>query len=456
MKSRIERGLDTSMKYSFWGIIATMVLLPNTMNEPRNMFIIATFILLYILWMMLNRKIGYSLVLLSIIMCYPLVFAKFEVTGPNYLLTIYRIGMVLVLIAQLSMYKKVFRYPTLIFLGVAYAVLYVIYGIFVPTDRLFYNAVHFLLYIAVPFIICNNEQLNSDDVYKGFSLIIIITCVYAVLQFHNIYCPYSNIYSIQNLELEEYFRARGLLGNSLILMGALVFYQALCFIRLLSSKRINYLVEALVLYTALITLSRSVIIIILLQLLLYLYFSKASIKVIVVVGVSFMIVFLGDLFFKDLFNSITERFIQGQNEIASSDFHRTAAVTSTWNLLQENILGVGPSGVSKAMHHYASSGLRQDFTLDNIFLKHIASFGILAFIPLAYIFYLYFYAYKKRKLSPIFFKSVFYMMVSFALVGFSFCADNYPQMTGIFYGCLGYIFLNKKEFVNQSILGKRH
>lgn len=446
---------DTSNIYAYAGIIATMWLLPGTITDTNLLISIAVVLLLYILWMLLTGKKGYTLIVLSISMCIPVVFSYLGVSlrGTDYLLTIYRTGLILIFFFQMQQKRKVVKYPGFIYAGLLYVALYIIYGLIVTPDRLYYNAVHFLIYIVLPFIICSNEKLSFDFVYKGATIMILITCVYSILQFHNVYNPYGIIYSDEIII--DYVRAYGLLGNSLILTGALMFYSALCFIQLLRNKRIFLIVALLALYTALITLSRTAFIVLFIQLIVYLVIARKSMQVIAVVMVFTLLLIVGDFYFGEQMSDLSARFSEGRMDMESSDFHRLAAYYSVMNMFSDNLLGVCPEGVSDAMREYASVGLIRNFTLDNLFLKHIASFGVLFIIPVCYIFYPLGLSYRRRHEQHFLWTAVFMLFLTLGLLGFSFCIDAYPNMNALFYGFAGYMFTTLTDKENMVIIKRK-
>lgn len=439
---------NKDMSYSFAGIIATFALLPNSIMNMNALLVVSVVLIVFSLFMLFTRHRGYSLIILAMSMCIPVVFADVEVNtrGTDFLLTAYRLGLVSVFISQLFLNRIVRGHKTFLFLGLIYVVLYLIYGIFVPANRMLYNAVHFIVYVLLPFAICYNDRLSFDEFFNGATLIILATCIYAVLQFHNIYCPYSFIYINETVRLDDFFRARGILGNSLLLMGAEVFYTSLSFMRLIRKEKVYYIVLFLVLYCSLITLSRTALVIIILQLLLFFYFARtATVKTRAVLLVS-LFGLVGLVFLQDPLSNLLARFSEGKEDILNSDFHRLAAFYSVWNLFSDNLMGVGPAGVQAAMPQYATSGLLRDFTLDNLFLKHIASYGILSIIPIGYLFYPFFYANKRRKKHHSSYMCVFFLFFSYALLGFSFCVDSYANMNALFYGYSGYLLTNMYNY----------
>lgn len=448
--STIKDRLNTDMSYSFAGIIATFALLPNSVMNMTALRVVSAVLIAFILFLLLTKRRGYSLIILAMSMCIPVVFADIEVNtiGTDFLLTAYRIGLVLVVLLQLFQNKTIQSHSAFLIWGLLYVVLYLIYGLFVPVNRLLYNAVHLIIYVVLPFAICFNDRLTFDEFFKGATLIILATCIYAVLQFNNIYCPYRFIYIEETVRLDDYFRARGILGNSLLLMGAEVFYTSLSFIRLLRKEKVYYIVLVLVLYCSLITLSRTALVIIIVQLLLFFYYARRSstkAKALILVAFSILV---GLVFLQDQLGYLSARFSEGKDDILNSDFHRLAAFYSVWNLFSDNLLGVGPAGVNSAMPQYATSGLLRDFTLDNVFLKHIASYGLLSIIPICYLFYPFFYAFKKRKKMHSSFICVALLLITYALVGFSFCVDSYANMNALYYGYSGYMlaYLFDKDF----------
>lgn len=443
----------SKLRFAIVGIVLTLVLVPNLIASS-TLYPVLAILLFLIMYMFFSNKKGSTIVAIAVVYCIPYIDSKagLTITGPSTLLTYYRICLVMLLLCQLITNRCKFRYRTFLGLGILYASLYLLYGLDGSVDRLYYNAVHLLIYFVLPFVVCYNDHLTMDDVYKLSTVLFIITVAYAGLEFHHIYCPYSFIYEQTGMiSIEDFFRAKGILGNPLMLCGIVVFYHGLCILRSLKTGKFNFFLLFLCYYTALITLSRSVLVIILLQWILYMVLSQSSRMKIGLVAFITITFFVGNFFFSDYIDELTERVVLGNQQIASGEDHRAATYTSVANMFVSNPLGVGQGHINRQITKYATRGLIRDFTLDNIYLRWIASFGLLALIPLFYHFYLLYLSYRKRFQMNFRFEAMLFVFGGWALLGTFYSVDAYPNLNAIYYSFVGYLFgfydiINKTEF----------
>ena len=279
------------------------------------------------------------------------------------------------------------------------------------------------------------------QVFKILDLVFIFTAIYTILQQLFDISPYKIVYMMSRLIDSEMqaVRAKGLLGNPLILCGVTLFYQITLYIRYYYYKEMNIFMLLLSCVVLLLSGTRTRIIAGTVLYIVYFIQSKSykSIKILLynisaLIGISFFLIyFLGDYIY-----SVYERFLYASVE------QRSEAFPSVMNMFAHNILGVGEGNVYTEVKKYATGFLELDFTFDNFFLSQIAAYGILCVISITFYFIYIKLAYQCKHKDINIFKSTCLIFITWSMIGFSFNLEAFVQCTYMVYGIIGFLFAN--------------
>ncbi len=441
------------------GVVLTMTLIPFGLQNRIGTVLI--FLSCYLLWMVLTKKSGYSL----IIMATTLTIVSIEsplfdnsIFG-NRLTYIYRyiMGATIAIAAYKFFIEKRRCSSSLIYMWIIYFTMCMFYAAF-ANDSLSRNLTGETINIYLFFFVCYTDEVSSTNLSRIINTMALITIVYAILQHLFNICPYNWLYDrVIDPTWVDNLRARGILGNSLILTGSLLFFQGTQYIQFFRTRKINIVLLILNVIAVLFTGSRTAIIVSLFMFGYYfiaakLYKSAKATILVTLVTFSFILFtinYLGD--FLDL---VITRFIEGEAN------HRLAAFGSVANLVSDNIFGVGSANVLTEITRYATTNLLRDFTLDNFFLHIIAAFGIFSVIAFAYYFVFVYEAYKLRNANNWIWKSICLLFIIWSLIGFSFDASYYRPTVMTYFGFAAYLLAttvnaNHKKMIDKTI-NNRH
>ena len=406
---------DNSIVFAVIGIVASMILLPiTTMFGPSRSLPVWIGLFFYVIWMAISGKPGFSVILIAIAMCQPNVTSEeldFAI-GLGYSRSYYYGLFIMPVIVLILLLMKRNRIPLRapIYLSVVFFILGLCYNLSLT------NILYALVASVVAFLIGYFDRLDFSHYFYLFTIILIITTIYAALEFHLRICPYNEFYmTSQGYVAAILKRAQGLLGNPLILLSFATFYLALLSAYAIENNKILVLPLLACIYLCLIVVSRTAVISLLVFFLLYKFYSKSSLRLniplLLVVGIAcygayyFLNETVGDLLYR----------------LQNSDLmHRESGFTIVPNILHDNFFGLGFENYSTSLKKYATSGFNTDVdTLDNYFLTQIAHYGYLGILVLLLYLY-YFIAYFRSRLMIKKSKEILFLFVAFSITGFCF------------------------------------
>ena len=427
--------------------VVILLLLPWVlmyMNPIPFLFII--FIL--ILWMAFTDKPGYSLVIMSLCLCRPVLFyGGFEasaVRGYFLYLNYFYFFLPLVLSIILILKRKLIPYISALFLSFVYILIGLIYN-----DQI-YHQFYIISCTHLAFFVCYHDRIPLKDTFKLFSVLFILTAIYAALEFHFKICPYSEVYYLSNSydNINSVGRAVGLFGNPLILCVVAIIYLAFLYSQNLSFKNVPYLLVLICIYVLLIVVSRTAIISFIGLSIVYFFSSRIFKTITRTVRFTFFFLvtaLLLSVFFGDVIDSLTFRLEY------STASHRLSSYQTTINILSDKLFGLGSRDFGQKIIPYAAAGKEEGInTLDNFFLTQFGFYGILGFIMIYYYLFYFIKSFNYRRTNPVFFRQILLFFTAFCLVGFSFDLEAYFNIDFIIFGLLGLIFSNRDKLVLTS------
>ena len=430
-------GKNRSIYFAVIGIIASMVLLPiATMRGLINSLPVWIGIFLYIVWMVLKGKPGYSVILVAIAMCQPNVASE-EVDlalslnfTRYYFYSLFIIPIVVLFINNINKNDKIpLKAP--IILSILFFFLGLIY------NRDLTNILYPIVATHVAFLVGYFDRIDFRRYFILFSIVLIITAIYAVLEFHFRICPYIDFYTTSQGYVSAILkRAQGLLGNPLILLVFATFYLSIHCFNAVAYNKIYVFPLLVCMYICLIVVSKTAVVSLLFFFLLYIFYGKASLKqkipLLIVVGIA---CFGAYYFLTETVGDLLTRF-----QYSDSALHRQSGLTVVKNILSDNFFGVGFDNYSASLRKYATSGFNTNVnSLDNFFLTQIAHYGFLGiFVLLFYLYYFfaYFRSRRMRKQS----KEMLFLFVAFTITGFSFDFEAYNNVCLFVYIMIGSAF----------------
>lgn len=430
-----------TLKWAYIGIIFTLLALPFAIlvNPWYALSVIAP----YIVWMILFNKKGVGFVIMCLSLCIPEIVGAdmFEDFISSRTVWIYRFSYLLIILFALKGYLKRLIKPKTGF--IVFCILILGISLFHGGDEMV-SWLYRLLTISVFVYACRNDRMSFDEIFCCLTVVIVICGVYALVEYFFRISPYLFIRETSSIFDDKFYRAAGLHGNSLILTGIVISYFALLLIKLKLTGKTNILLLFYVLLVILTTGSRTGIVAIAAIIIAYLIYMLKTSKILKFLFPALLILFvsyfLADYYFPEYLDQMFGRFEDGSG-------HRVSGFVSVFNICANNPFGVGFNGVSKAMDVYGKGDLIVGFgTLDNSFLTMIAAYGILSPI----VFYIYFKdilgSFLKGRKNPNE-KVVVFWMIPWILIGFSFTAIAYLNITLLYFGTMGYL----RGFLDESI-----
>ncbi|GHE39051.1 hypothetical protein GCM10017764_22810 [Sphingobacterium griseoflavum] len=158
--------------------------------------------------------------------------------------------------------------------------------------------------------------------------------------------------------------------------------------------------------------------------------------------------FLGNLYLDDFIEGNLARFQQVDNQS-----HRFAGYETGWNVFSSNFFGLGVEDLMNKIKvkKLNAIGLWTDFgTLDNFFITHLASYGILAIIHFSFFYFYLFKSYKFYGVNSNYFKAHFFLYLIMSLIGLSFDLEFYTIILILWASCSA-ILLKYKRLENNGI-----
>lgn len=439
------------IRWALIGIIFVFVVIPYGIYT--NVKYYALLVVAYSFLMTVLKKPGAPLVIISMGLCVP--FYVLNKIDNDWLFIIIANKKQWVYIAcRLSVFfnalyylvknKSLHPYKGIYIISILYCLVMMVYE---PMQSSILNIVNKLLYVHLFFAWCYFENISFNSIFKLFTLVFGFISFYAIVQFFFNIVPYQEWYDIF-YPVETQRHAAGLCGNALLYSAIILCYHALILVHMIRGGRLPFLLWIFSLFTVIITIERTSLIVFFIELLGYFWFNRGKGKNIIIIGSLCVLVIV--LFFTPLIDfaplqMLFDRFDQGSD-------HRFAAYPTVLNILSENPLGVGPIAIDQALHWYGTFGLIDDFgTLDNFYLTQMAYYGIFSIIPFLFYFFYLFKAFSQRQQTPIMFKSVCVIFLSWCLIGLSFNIDSYGQLSLLYFGLIGYIFSLRRTELMENI-----
>ena len=336
--------------------------------------------------------------------------------------------------------QKIYREKSLFLLIVSYIFVGIVYSLLADNRNELYLALRVCGGCYGFFIICyNDKKITINDIFICLDVLFIISLFYGILDYILHQSPYQFITNATT-NINTIGRARGILGHPLYLSGWALVYQAIIYVRYYITKKFGYIQELLCVVMSLIVVSRTTIIILILEYVLFVFLSEGyKKKFFILVNLFFLVIV--SLFIVTLYDSVVvDIFTRFENGTIT---HREGAYEAIWNLFKDNPLGVGRSNIMDEIRRQGfGNGLFDQFfsTVDNLFLSQIGGYGILAFIPIIYYFYLFYDAFKIRKHNPLLFKIILTLYVPYTLEAFSFDWETKLCLCMLLFGFMGYMY----------------
>ena len=441
--------LANGIIYAVIGIIFSMILLPiTTMHGLDHSLPVWIGIYLYIIWMVSKGMPGYSVILLAIAMCQPNV-ASDEVDfliglrfTRYYYYSLFILPVIVLIINIIKKNRILLKTP--IFLSIVFFFLGLIYNLGLT------NIVYPIVATYVAFLVGYFDRIDFPRYFILFSIVLVITAIYAALEFHFRICPYNDFYMTAPGYVAAILkRAQGLLGNPLILLSTATFYLSIHSAYAVERKKIAMFPLLVCIYLCLIVVSRTAVVALLFFFLLYQFYSKSSLKLkiplLIVVGLACF----GAYYF--LTETVGDLLYRLQNSNVS---HRQSGFTIVSNILSDNFFGLGFENYAASLRRYATSGFNTDVdSLDNFFLTQIAHYGFFGIIVLLfyiYYFLVYFRSRQMRKQS----KEILFLFVAFTISGFCYDFLAFNNVCVFVYIMIGSAFgrcYNKPECIMSIV-----
>lgn len=437
------------IKYSLGGAISVLVFLPWILGT-RNGFLFLVVISIYIIWMIAKEVPGYSMVLMSVCLCNP-VLVMTGIDTQVVTNTFYQIHYFLflqpVFMAIITLLKgKRIPYVQPLFLSLVYIVLGLSFG-----DQI-YNYLYVIVCTHVIFYVCYYDKVSMDKMYLILSILFLITTIYTILEFHFGWGPYNSVYETSRSYHSSYSisRAVGLLGNPLLLCSVAVIVLVSSLNRTFRNKRFPILVVLLCIYIMLIVVSRIAVIALIGVFLFYYILSgnrRSLSRFLFLIALFVGAFLLAKYFFPDVLDNLLYRIRFSERG------HRLSGIDTTINILSSNPFGLGSRDFGIKVLPYAGVGKEEGInTLDNFFLTQFAYYGILGFLMIYYYLFYFLRAFKYKTSCPEFFKQASLLFVGIILIGLSFDFEAYYHITIIVYGLLGILYSNYLRSPKPSLL----
>lgn len=455
MKYAIKKKRNT-LRWAVIGIVASFLILPWTLFFGR-IELVSLCICLYVLWMGITRKAGYSMVILSMALCQPGGIDSTQVALVSgkmfWLFTACRIDIVMLFLWYWSRSEIKIKSKWVIPCFIVLSFIECCYDACFNTKAIF-SLLNFLIYAHLGFALCYHDAKTCKGTFYLYSLCYIFILLYAFLEYFYGIGPYMLLYDASE-SFEEIARgiprARGLCGHPLVFSGIVIVYNAILYSQRIIEKKTPtwffYTMLFLCLFGTIISASRTSAIIFFVLLLLFAKMSGMLRLKHIFIFVAFLSVFaiLSVNYFGDLIVNVLERF----NDNA---YHREAAFPSVLALVTDNPLGVGANNVLDRVGDYATKDLIRDLTLDNFFLTTIASYGILCWVAFLNYFCYIVKFFKTKRHNRRTFNSAMLIFISWCMIGFSYDIEAYVQLIIMCYSVWGYLYC--KQEMNIVLKGR--
>lgn len=305
-----------------------------------------------------------------------------------------------------------------------------------PIDNFRYSLFIFIFSFGFMIISALSYKLvDPVEVLKSLIIVSTIVCMIGMLEFLNIYRPYTALYVADNpwfsyVPGTDNLRIASSIGNPLVLSGyLLLMLPIVLFIRENAhSKMFWNSTLALHLLTLLLTQSRSAYIVMLITIL---YYSARNFKSLVLNTTLVSLILAFFYFILSVFGGsqtfIDRLLFRAQGESYSI---RTEAFSVAYHLLQEKfylLIGLGPNMVNANLTNRFSPVT----TLDNVFLMTLVSLGILGLIVFISMFVILGFLFSKMHKDI---KRIGYSLLIIIIgMGFSFNITYFTSVWGVFW-----------------------
>lgn len=407
--------------------IGTMLLLPYAF--AKNGALASIVVLLIIGYLGIIQQKGYTLEILSVVLCIPAlsgleegaVFRNFNYVKVLLPYVIFFIFFKQVIEKNISPFLLCLRKPAFLMLGIT--LLYsILYDDFAFTRA---NPFTYIFTTVCFFCIAYNDKIDLTLQRKTIDVLFLITGLYAIAQYFFNYSPYEFIYSHRIVyNIYAVFRAQGLLGHPLCLSCVCLLYLSYVLIRIYEQEKKMWPLLFFCCFVSFLTVSRTTVYVGCVEILLWLFLSGhiKRVKVIVISLLLITVVFLfSDSFLNDLISVNFNRIENGNSD------HRIAGFKTIYNLLKSHWFGVGDGYmIYVRKEHLFSAGFIESFgTFDNYFLTQIAKYGLLAGFVFYFDYFLLIHVFKTPHLKMYIWNGVFLLFVVRSLMGFSFDVESY-------------------------------
>jgi hypothetical protein len=451
------RDIDLKkQKHLLLAIIFTMIAVPYSVSNVFLLFAVFFFIGGYLIWMLNNNKPGVGVILIALAVCIPTYLMEKEIEQllggirwTSYALEFFAILVWFVKHKGLSCQSP---FPKIVPVILLFSILSLIYP-FNSFATIIRKILDWVLFVHVIFDICANDKIDLPDLYVSLSVIFFITGVYTIIDYFGHLGPYSLMFT--NQELLNYqgydiiVRAKGLLGNSLVLTGVCMAYNAIILIRFYITNRFDVIMAVFCLFVAALSISRTVFVITAFQYLFIILFCGRTHKSQMLFGIGLLVVIVAIIVETNLGEGVYGALSRRFTDSGIHDSHRSSAFSLAISVFRNNPFGVGLDNIPEFIKNSSYAGLNKDaLTLDNTILTQIVAYGIFSPIALYFFFYYLFHikCFSKNKIIR---HSVFLICLTWIALGFSFRVEHYSTLNVLFFGVLGYLYMLKPAAENN-------
>lgn len=429
MVCSIKTGSSSFYRYLYYiPPILTILLVPPLMERYSTIVSLGLFCV--VLFLGLIRR-GYTMEILSIVLCIPSMVAIYEneavnIKQFNILLVLFPYIFFLIFFFNRKFNKLIpsevgkWRNYSIFFLLLTLVYAFVVgsFSIYVPNE---------LTYVCMTmcfFMIAYYDKQSLKDQLDIIDILFYITCIFVVIQYVFQYSPYNWAYLQFERRITDAFRASGLLGNSLTLSCFILFYECFLLVRYDITKRFPWVRLFLCFIIGLMTVSRTTLVLSISQVFIWMFLTKrlTSIKSIIVslILLGTTIYFLQNM----LPETVEALFDRIENDNVN---HRTASYGTVFNLFLAHPFGVGGDylQVINREHLYTDGFIRDMPTFDNYFLTAIAKYGVFALFVYYFDYYLLFKVIKLRKEYRRILSFVLLFFILRSLIGLSYNVESY-------------------------------
>lgn len=429
----VEKEKDNII-FAIIGIVFSMLALPITtvLDKSLPVWIILS---VYIIWMVLSGKRGYSFILLAVCSCRLSVTSDdFDLELISSLFRYYFYFIVLIPAAIIAILylkrqrRNKFQLP--IVLIIVFFTIEFIYGQQLPV------IISTFVSTCIAFSLGYSDHLDFKQTFILYSIIIIITILYAGIEFHLGIGPYSVIYlsTAGYYQGFETHRAVGLTGNPLLLLSYGIIYQALICNYALVKSKYPILPQLLCIYLFIIVVSRTAVLAFFVFLIFYFFLSSQKFSpkilgafIILIIGT----IWIGNTYLSDSFEYLFYRLSN------SETMHRVSSVGTVWNILKSNLFGIGFENYADELQKYAALGKEANVnTLDNFYMTQLAHFGIFGMIIIYYYMY-YIIQFLRLKFKKENRKEFSLLFIAFFIISICFDFDAYFNIVFVLYSLVG-------------------